>query len=213
MDNAKVIKLYKQRKGIPYIMEKTGATKEEIETILKDPTSYVPTQEEEKEAFLKNTLLDVNQILDRYEQGQDTGKIASKLRVAESYVKDMIERGKTGAEMYWRKMLNMPEPKPVQEEEVDSINTDAGDVLASEEDPKPEAKKPKREASAKGESREDAIVKVLQDTPEGLTREGIGEAVNKLLGINRHAWGHTIGDVKRSGKITYDKEKKLYYAA
>lgn len=151
-------------------------------------------------------MKDIETILKLKEKGCTPDQIATKVWIAKAYVEEVISKGYEQMESELRLQYHLP-----AEKKVDSVNTDAGEVPAPDEAEK--AKKPKREVAAKGESREDAIVKVLQDNPEGLTKEGIGEAVNKLLNINRHAWGHTIGDVKKSGKITYDKEKKLYYAA
>lgn len=177
-----------------------------VEKKLETPENLKPFQERMKT---------VEKILKLKDKGCTSDKIAAKIWIAEGYVEEVVSKGYEQMDIELRQQYHLPaEDIEVPDENADPVNTNTEDVVVLEEEPKPEiAKKLKKEILAKGKSRDDAIVKVLQDHPEGLTKDGIGEAVNKLLNINRHAWGHTIGDVKRTGKITYDKEKKLYYAA
>ncbi len=59
-------------------------------------------------------------------------------------------------------------------------------------------------------SRENAIIQELEENPQGLTVEEIGAEARRILNIKRKVWNHAIWQLKKDGKISYNKEAKKY---
>jgi len=76
---------------------------------------------------------------------------------------------------------------------------------------KPEKVSAEPKAPKEKRTRENAILKALEESNgAGLTLEATGARACEILNITRKSWTGTLGAMKRANEITYNKESKLY---
>lgn len=192
----KIMKMWKQKKGVPHIAFKLELPDKEVRDVVQDPRNY--HVEEDGEKHIQDLMLDVQQILHRHENGFDVHTIGVKMRLAESYIQKVVDTGATDMEMYLRKMYNVP--KPVLPAEAEAVV----------EETTSKKKKTITPQVKKGESgtREKAIVQAITEGKE--TVEDIGNRANEILNITRKCWAPGIYKAVKLGMVLYDKETKKY---
>lgn len=183
---------------------------------------------------LEARMSDVKKILSMHADNQDAKTIASRMRVAESYVEHVIEVGDADKMMdELTKQYGTPYLKTVigkAKEKIAEVRakTPAKVVMTHTSKPekpaaKKEEKKPKAEKKAKTEkpakaasgvmnSRNLAILDILKAS-KGMTKEDIGKATNAKLGINRASWDTPMYELKKANLVTFDATTKLYNVA
>lgn len=191
-------------------------------TTKKPPQEKSVGQNENKKSF-ERRMEQVRKILDLNRKGLDTFAIASKTRVAESYVAEVIAKGEDKMDGELRAAYKIPEkgsepepdepakpPTETKEERKERLAKEKEDKKAAKEKTKAkkstEARPPKEKRT-----RENALLKALEESNgTGLTLEAVGARANEILSIDRKSWTGTLGAMKRANEITYNKETKLY---
>ena len=181
---------------------------------------------------LEARMNDVKKIFTMVANGLDAKTIASKTRVAESYVQHVIDIGDADKMMdeltkqYGTLHLKSVIGKAKEKIAEVKAKTPAKIVMTHTSKPeipkaKKEEKKPKAEKKAKTEkstkasgvmnSRNVAILEILKASKTGMTKEDVGKAVNAKLGINRASWDTPMYELKKANLVTFDAATKLYH--
>ena len=178
---------------------------------------------------LETRMNDVKKILSMHADNLNDKTIASKIRVAESYVSHVIEVGDADKMMdELTKQYGTPHLKAV----IGKAKEKIAEVKAKEpvkvvtaypgkkDKPATVVKTPKAEkkksdtkpATTSGvmNSRNVAILEILKAS-KGMTKGDIGKAVNAKLGINRNSWDTPMYELKKADLVTFDAATKLYH--
>lgn len=181
-----------------------------------ETTSPTPGSDE----YIASAIITNSEIVNLHNEGLVSSEIATRLNINSTYVDEVIVIGAAEMETRLRAGYEITKPSEANVSPSNGVtpepivtntdNTLIDNVKEIKEQKSARVKKEKQTPKEK-RTRENAILIAIKETNgTGASLETIGTRVNEILSINRKSWTGTLGQMKRDGEITYNKESKLY---